>query len=229
MFSKLRKNALFTAALAGNYRFALPFFRLFKKRYPRLANSSTELCIEGFPRSGNTYFVSALLLWNSDTRIAHHSHLGSSVKYALKRGTPTVLLIRDPADCVASVLAWDGLLTSAVALANYVQFYRQLWKHRDRYLVACIQLINDRFGMTFKWEQFNDRLDQHIRARLEKVDHRNNRSAVNSALPNQMKLEMKQAFQHKLVNSWLYSPANTIYSSYKILAVRPDHAETKII
>ena len=233
VLGKLKKNILFAAAFVGNYRVALPFFRLFKKRYPRLTEASTEICIEGFPRSGNTYFVSAFMMWNKTTQVAHHSHLAGSVKNALERGVPTVLLIRDPAECVASVLAWDGLLTVTMALASYVHFHRQLWKHKERCLVlcfedvvqqpgACIKLINDRFGLDFERQQLTGSVDQEIRDRLENVDDHHNRSATNSTLPNPAKLEIKQAYQHRLTNNHLWSSARIIYSNYKTSAVKPD-------
>ncbi len=49
---------------AGNYLIFLPVFRIFRQRYPKITTNDTDICIDGYPRSGNTYFVSAFLSWN---------------------------------------------------------------------------------------------------------------------------------------------------------------------
>jgi len=219
--------------MAGNYRMTLPLFQLFRSRYPRLTDSATDICIEGYPRSGNTYFVSAFLMWNRGINVAHHSHLAGSMKRAINKNVPTVLLIRNPTDSVTSVLAWDGKLNVTIALASYAHFYRQLWKYRSQILILrfedviqrpdeCVQLINSRFGQKFAATRFNPSVDQQIKARLEKVDSRHERSHLNSTLPNAAKIDLKLKYANQLVNSRLFTNAQSIYVDYKLLAVRPD-------
>ena len=65
----------------------------------------TDIVVEGFPRSGNTFAVFALRD-ASDGRlsVASHVHHPSQVKLAVRKGLPTLLVIREPVACLASYL-----------------------------------------------------------------------------------------------------------------------------
>lgn len=228
---KIRKNALFMAAIAGNYRPVFPLCRKFQRRFPRLSTDKTEICIEGFPRSGNSYFVSAFHYWNKDVELAHHSHLAGSVKYAIDRKLPAVVLIRKPEDTVASALAWDGLLNVNVALMSYLSFYNSLWRDRDRLLVLrfenairhpdrCVELINKHFAETFKSEDFTSRIDEAISGRLKRVNRQNQRNESNTSLPNPVREVKKQRYVELATNSHFYPACVKLYSKYV------EHAES---
>ena len=234
MLKEIIKNTLFLASSTGNYVVCLPVFRLFARRFPRISNPETDICIEGFPRSGNTYFVSAFLSWNRGSAVAHHSHLAGSAKYAIRREIPTVILAREPQDAVASVMAWDGLLWTPVALLSYIHFYRVLWRYRHKFLVLsfddvtqrpdeCIQKINRRFNTTFQCEEFSDLVDEKIRARLKTVDRRHDRGGTSSSLPNPQKLELKTDCSRRVLRSRLYPFAKRLYSNFSGL---DRHAES---
>ena len=174
MLKRAKKNILFLGVAAGNYRVCLPVFRLFRSRFPNIAAADTDICIEGYPRSGNTYFVSAFLGWNRGLSAAHHTHLAGSAKYALMRDIPTVILIRGPEDAVSSVLVWDGLLNTTVALASYIHFYHSLWKHREHFLalsfdevtkqpdIACKKLTGVSTGSSSVWSYLQKRMRKFV-------------------------------------------------------------------
>jgi hypothetical protein len=204
MRNKLIKNAAFLGGIAGDYRLSLPVFRLLGKRYRDLCGPDTELCIDGFPRSGNTFLVAAVQRWNTSLRISHHTHLGGNVKYAIGLGLPTVVLLRQPADAVASAMVWDGKVTPAVGLFVYMHFYRSLAPLLDKALLvsfedavgkpdAVVQAVNDRFGRSFEWREFNSEEEGHIRRYLVRHDARNERDAARSTLPNPEKRALKTA------------------------------------
>jgi len=229
VFKKVKKNILFLGVAAGNYRVCLPVFRLFKSRFPRIATSGADICVEAYPRSGNTYFVSAFVSWNRGLAVAHHTHLAGSAKFALRRDKPTVILIRKPEDAVASVLVWDGLLSTTVALASYIHFYQTLWRYRQRFLVlgfdevtkkpdTCVQNINRRFKQQFFSKALSAGEDEKIRARLANADLRNNREGVNSSLPNTLKAQLKKEHSERVLNSPLYPCANRLFRKYSGLS-----------
>jgi hypothetical protein len=228
VLKKVKKNILFLGVVAGNYRVCLPVFRLFRSRYPRIAAAHTDICIEGYPRSGNTYFVSAFVSWNRGLAVAHHTHLAGSAKFAIKHDIPTVILIRKPEDAVASVLVWDGLLSTTVALANYIHFYQTLWKYRESFLVlgfdevtkkpdTCVQNINRRFNQQFFSVALSAGEDERIRARLANADLRNNREGVNSSLPNTRKAQLKLEHAKQVLSSPLYPHAKRLFVKYSEL------------
>jgi len=108
-------------------------------------DTRSEMVIEGFPRSGNTYFVEAFVTaQDRPVRIAHHSHSQSQVIRAVAHGTPTCVLIRHPADAVRSMLVRRPELTSSLVLRAYYQFYSDLDEYRDHlYLAPFERVITD--------------------------------------------------------------------------------------
>jgi len=71
----------------------------------RAVDRATELVIEGFARSGNTFAVAAFSLAQPrPVRLAHHLHAPAQVLLAARMGIPCIVLVRDPVDAVASRL-----------------------------------------------------------------------------------------------------------------------------
>ncbi|MEW6059376.1 MAG: hypothetical protein AB1551_04425, partial [Actinomycetota bacterium] len=62
---------------------------------------STDLVIEGYPRSANTLAVSAISAAQpGPIRIAHHLHAPGHVIAAIRRGVPVLVLVREPEEAV---------------------------------------------------------------------------------------------------------------------------------
>jgi len=130
-----------------------------------LAGPDTDIVIEGFPRSGNTFAVAAFLVANGRTvRIGRHLHGAPHVLRAVRYGLPTLVLVRKPADAVPSYLVRRPSLTPEDALLEYLDFYRTAWRVRDGFVVglfddvvsdygAVLHAVDDRFGTHFaRWE-----------------------------------------------------------------------------
>lgn len=69
-----------------------------------LVDAETDLCLEGFPRSANTYAYQLLKVSNPQFKIAHHTHSIANIKLALKYRIPTFVLIRAPIDALTSAV-----------------------------------------------------------------------------------------------------------------------------
>lgn len=132
-----------------------------KRTRDLVVNDRTELVIEGFPRSGNTFTVVAFQ-FAQDHRItiAHHLHASAQIKAAMARRIPAIVLIREPADAVLSWLIRDPHLTVAHMLRHYIRFYTSLLACRDEYILATFEdvtgnlglvmgKLNQRFGTTY--------------------------------------------------------------------------------
>src|SRR6185503_18662977 len=90
-----------------------------------LARRDTGIVIEGFLRSGNTFAVAAFRVANgADVHVGRHLHGAPHVLRAVRYGLPTLVLIRRPADAVASYLVRRPTLTPEDALLEYLDFYR---------------------------------------------------------------------------------------------------------
>lgn len=134
----------------------------------------TEVCIDGFQRSGNTLATYAVWRSNPECRIAHHLHAAGDVRRAVERGIPTVVLIREPSSAIASLIAYQGMAMHVrLGLESYIAFYRRLVPLRDRFAVCPfddlvadpglpISLLNDRFGL----DLLNLRLDDEAKKEL---------------------------------------------------------------
>src|SRR5919112_6338070 len=79
------------------------FYRLKPTYRDLLVDRKTQIVIEGFPRSGNTFAVVAFQQAQRESvRVAHHLHMPAQVIRAAKWGIPTLLLARKPTDAALS-------------------------------------------------------------------------------------------------------------------------------
>jgi hypothetical protein len=122
---------------------------------------NTEIVIEGFERSGNTFAV--LAFSSSQLRpveIAHHLHAAAQVIQAARRGIPALVLIRQPEEAISSFLLFHPALSASQAMRTYLRFYAPLVPYRDRFVLArfdtvirdfgsVIRCVNGKFGTEF--------------------------------------------------------------------------------
>jgi hypothetical protein len=148
---------------------------------------ATELCIEAFPRSGNTFTVIAVL--HAQPRlvsVAHHVHAAGAVIEAVRLGTPTLVLIRPPEGSALSYVTRWPELTPAQALRGYIRFYEPLLPHRDGFVVArfeevtedpgiAIRRVNERFGTSFQVFEPTEANLQAVREEMERWDRNTER------------------------------------------------------
>lgn len=161
-------------------------------------------------------------------KLAHHTHLSSSVVEAVKKGIPTIVLIRRPEEAVASAIVWDGLLRVNLALFSYIVFYEALWKYRRNFLAVdfeqainrsgdCIQALNESSGSQFKIRLMDSREHNAILRQIEKSDQNIKRRATNQSLPTETKTSAKRDLIPKLASACLYPKAVEVYTKYKEL------------
>lgn len=109
-----------------------PVYSFFARRNGAfLVKDSTDLVIEGFPRSANSFLETALrITLKPPFSLAHHTHARSQVESAVSRGIPCLVLVRNPIDAIVSYLEENEKLSSPnVLLREYVIFYRKISKH----------------------------------------------------------------------------------------------------
>jgi hypothetical protein len=112
-----------------------------------LPGPSTELLIEGYPRSGNTFARRAFLGAQArPVEVASHAHALAAVWVAVGRGIPVLLLIRAPEEVVSSEIATFGRMGPRDELREYVRFYERLLPRADRFTVATFSEVCEDFG-----------------------------------------------------------------------------------
>ena len=154
-------------------------YRLARKDQARVVTQDTQLVIEGFPRSANTFARVAFNRAQSErVRIAHGLHVPAQVIRASRWRIPTLVLIRKPKDAVLSFAIRDPISVDQ-ALRYYLSFYETVEEYRDAYVLGLfeevtedfgevIRRINDRFGTTFSPFSHDERNVDGVFAHLER-------------------------------------------------------------
>ncbi len=127
----------------------------------RVVGPGTDIVIEGFQRSGNTFAVVAFRSAQPrPVRVAHHLHAAAQIKQGVRLGIPVLLLIRDPDDCAVSHLIRNPHVGPRSIFESWVRFHRQLHALRSRVVTApfeevttnlgaVIDRVNERYGASF--------------------------------------------------------------------------------
>lgn len=158
-------DALITRARFSARRAIAPYPRIFlplMRRRPghdgHVVDADTEIMIEGFARSGNTFAVAAFeYAQQRPVRIARHLHAAGHVIEGVRRALPVMVLVRDPIDAIASQMIRHPGLTPTDGLRDYLGFYRRLLPYRDEVVVAGFDEVTTDFGITI--DRVNRRFD----------------------------------------------------------------------
>lgn len=126
----------------------------------RLLSPETELVIEGFPRSSNTFALVAFELAQSrPVKLAHHLHAPAQIIRAVQWQIPSLVVIRNPEDAVLSMIVFSSFPAKDLLEAYYL-FYKSVLPYSHGFVCATfdeittdygsiIQKINERFGTNF--------------------------------------------------------------------------------
>lgn len=210
----------------GNPTIYFTLYKLLRTRddVKRIVARDTQLVIEGFPRSGNSFARRAFVLAQSENfdtrRIAHHLHVPAQVVQAARWQIPTLVLIRNPRDAVLSFALWDPISIDD-ALRYYISFYETVEDYRDAYVLGdfeevtkdfgpVIKRINDKFRTTFSLFRHDEEnvgrvfadMDTYAKNKFgdsqweRKVHHP---SAVKERMKNEIEYEQKTSHRRKLI------------------------------
>jgi hypothetical protein len=143
-------------------RFPRLYLALARRRYgERVLGPRTDVLIEGYPRSANTFAVAAFeMAQERPVTVAHHLHAAAHVVAAVEAQVPVILLVRSPMDAIASVIARKPSIDPALAARTYLRFYDGVAGVLDACVVAefgevvgdfgrVIERVNARFGTSF--------------------------------------------------------------------------------
>jgi hypothetical protein len=108
--------------------------------------AETDLVISGYPSVGNSFARVATAHANPGIRIASHGHSPAEVAYAARRGLPTLLLLREPVEAVASRRSRFAHLSTVQMLEEYARYYERVRRFAGHTVVADFAEVTDRFG-----------------------------------------------------------------------------------
>lgn len=130
--------------LAEADRLYLPLARL--ARPAHAVGPDTQLVVEGFPRSANSWIEGCVREAWPGLRVAQHLHAAASLRAAARRGLPAMLLLRAPDAAVASLLLREpAVYDPSLGFEEYVRFHAGLTGAVDRLLVVPFEAATGPF------------------------------------------------------------------------------------
>lgn len=202
------------------------YYKIYARKYPanRFAvNKNTEICIEGFPRCANTYSACAFKLVNRDVKLGHHHHVPAQIFKSISFGIPTVVVIRNPEDAVASLLVLKNSIKADIYIKSFIKFYKSIVPVFDKVIVAHFPQIIENFNHTIEAvnrkynKDFN--LIDNIENRKEEIYKILNefngkfekRDIKRHFIPNEEKENFKKKVIKYVKESQLLPEANKLY------------------
>lgn len=227
--------------LIGNNYYGFKWItKRFAKRQSIIVNEYTDIMIEGFPRSGNTFAVAAFNFAQTiEFQIARHRHEAGHVMLAVELKKPVILIIREPMSAVVSLCIREEIDID-FAFKYYVDFYRKLTPLKSHIAVidfydvvidmgGVIQKINTIFGTDFKLFKHNYKNVERVKSIVENMDrlevdlyetHKNkgvNRS-LSVAFPtesrNKIKMDMIEKIKKDMKYTILLNKAEQVYRMF---------------
>jgi len=216
----VRRHAVFNRLLSN----VLPRYRLCAVR------PESDVIIEGFPRSANTFAVVALKMSQPQPiHVGRHLHSLGHVRRGLQLGKPALIVIRHPRDAVLSLAIAHPELKLASLLTEYIDFYEGIEELGDAVVVgefnevtsdfgAVTRRLNARFGTKFhefeptpeNFERCYELIDAEDRRNTGGIS-RPTRVARPTAERNQKKLELSSRLEQSPARD-LLAAAEKVYS-----------------
>jgi len=154
----------YTIACAKSSALAWPIFQKVRgKTSGKFCSSNTDLCVEGFESSANTYTFEVFRHLDKSLNIGHHTHAVAGLKLAMRYEVPTLILFRDPCEAIPSVVTRFRPSVCEATL-NYIYFYEYVLQVVDYVILARFDEITENIGSVIR------RVDQHTALDFETYD-----------------------------------------------------------
>jgi len=170
--------------------------------YSGTLDSRSELVIEGFPRSANSWTVVAFREAQArEPRIAHHRHAEAQVLAGVRRGLPVLVLIRRPEEAIRSLVFRHPENEPGRALERWLAFYGAVKRVRAGVVIATFEQatqdlgavvtrLNARFGCDYALPPATEEYRAHVFATL---DEENSGEARFAGVPDPRRSEKQDA------------------------------------
>lgn len=210
------------------------YFKFYARRYPfnQLAvNSSTNICIEGYPRCANSYAVYALVLANNNLNVGHHLHVPAQIFKSVQMEIPTIVPIRTPEEAVSSFLVFQKSTNADLYLKAYVKFYKSLFHLLDKVVIAdfttiigdfnkVIQAVNNKYRTNYQVISDLKQRQDEIFKKLKEINERFFGCDRNKTMyPDKTREIHKQKAKKYTIGSKFLGEANEIYERIKKASV----------
>jgi len=215
------------------------YMPLARRRYghieDRLVGRDTELVIEGFQRSGNTFATVAFnLAQTRPVKLAHHLHAPAQIRMAVKLGVPCLVLIRDPIDTAVSQMIYESGVDARQALWSWIWFYRHVEASCDAVLIAdfrdvsrdfgsLIREVNERFRTNFAEFEHSEENVQRVFALIDERTRSRYGTLREDRVPrpSRERAEQKRLVRQRVESKGLAHLRRHAYELYRALSRGP--------
>lgn len=191
-----------------------------------LVTNRTDLVLEGFPRSGNSFLMCYMSIYNPDLCIAHHLHMIGQFAIARRFEVPSVLLVRNPVDAVSSLLVADPPLGVERATDWWIYYHRRLIPHRERLLILpfesfigdpqeSVNMVAKFSGLKIDAPDYNQSVRERVRKALVSAPGYHEKKMPNLiAVPTPEKDALKKTIRESVVAQVRREGADELYSLF---------------
>lgn len=226
-----RVKRLFRETLSAYPNLFSMVYRCIPKYRGTIACQGTDIVIEGYPRSANTFAVASFYAQgNGNMCIARHQHSIAQVLYALKYNIPCIVLIRNPRDAILSYVIRDDLLPMEEAIQRYIDFYAPLLAYKHRFVIgefnevisvfgSIINKVNKQYRKSFYTLVSNSNTEREINRLVDQMEKKDSGAEeirwTHVARPNRERDSLKEA-RAKELDSYtsLLGQADDIYRQF---------------
>ena len=172
-----------------------------------------ELCIEGFPRSGNTFAVSLLTVLKPMVRVNHHTHHIGTIRASVFFGIPTYVIIRQPLACIRSYHLYSGLPLEKV-VDKWRKYHNHLLILDGFILISFKDLTHDPSGFLAKTVGFSqvgmvESPEDSAKEFISQLNERRNIDSSKSGLPDRKRQEQYKSLTTSIENLLTIEDINT--------------------
>lgn len=204
--------------------------RKYQGDYVRLPTADDDFYFDGYPRSGNTYFAGFVKEVYSCKNFASHLHSLSGLKIALKLNLPIFVIIRKPKDAIVSNLYRKVIDNNSNTpyykkierlIGSYIKYYLFVRKHIEHINIVnfdlCVNnglLLIHQIAQTTGFESKPDSLLRESLGNFQKKmkNKETQKDSKISSLPNIHRVNFKEEYLKKVLNSPSYGRAQKLYN-----------------
>lgn len=220
---RLGKNLrYFILRIFGNSWLLYQILRRLEVFEELIVRQDSQICIDGFPRSANTFLTLFFTHWNPAAETAHHVHLPLQVRMAAKFQVPTIVVIRHPLDAIISLMIREKSLYLWVAILSYSLFYRQIDRYRDSFIIAdfetcitgpdkIIELANKKFKKSFNYGMLSSELNVQLFSMIDRVNNIHSGDETTTSRPSALRNDLKSELAAKISQHRFYAKALKTY------------------
>lgn len=189
----------------------------------------TELVIDGFQGSANSFAVSAFVKSQTQpVQLMHHRHAPVLIIRAIEQKIPVLLTIREPFGTVLSVTSRWSHITVTQALQSYIGFYSKLKPYSSHYVVSTFDLTTQHL------DRIIEAVNRNFETHFDLVDMMAVKAEQKSKISNHQQLENRQTVRERKKkefalekNTRLLQKAQDLYQYFEILAQNVQMTNTK--